>query len=140
MKNYTFLIAIIAILFLTNCQSNNAKKAEDVGQEEAQQMLEEAKTVASVWKIHEEMASEYGDETRDGKATFYEDGTLNINDGVVDITYNFEYSDEKASIKLTNVEMEEDVLNFVITAETDNSQTWENIENDVQSIWTFTKE
>jgi hypothetical protein len=147
---YSILLAIIALFLMTNCEF-----VEEGQQGEDQQLqpfslkeflwrfVEETPQTAEkegvVWKIHEEMTSGLGNETRDGTATFYDHATVKIQDGVVDISYAFEYYDEGAKIQLTNREMSEDILNFVIVEDTETKRVWERLENDVQSVWTMTK-
>jgi hypothetical protein len=126
MKN-TILLAIVALFLMTNCETAAENEQQ---QNEQQQQTEQTteKGVVSVWKVHKEMTSGMGDETREGTITFY------------DISYSFEYYDEGATIQLTNLEMAEDMLNFVITEETETKQVWESLVNDVQSVWTMTKQ
>jgi hypothetical protein len=138
MKN-TILLAIVALFLMTNCETAAENEQQ---QNEQQQQTEQTteKGVVSVWKVHKEMTSGMGDETREGTITFYDDKTMRDQDGVVDISYNFEYYDEGATIQLANLEMAEDMLNFVIAEETETKQVWERLENDVQSVWTMTKQ
>lgn len=136
MKN-TILLAFVTLFLMTNC---GAVEEEEQQQEQQQQQQTVEEGVVSIWKVHKEMTSGMGDETREGTITFYDDKTMRDQDGVVDITYAFDYYDEGATIQLTNTEMAEDMLNFVIMEETETTQVWENLENDVQSVWTMTKQ
>jgi hypothetical protein len=147
---HSILLVTIALFSMTNCEFVEEGQQDEDQQlqpfslkeflwrfvEESHQTVEEE---GVVWKIHEEMTSGMGDETRDGTATFYDYATVEIQDGVVDISYAFEYYDEGAKIQLTNREMSEDILNFVIAEDTETKRVWKRLENDVQSVWTMTK-
>lgn len=136
----TILFAIFALFLMTNCETAEKKEQQQGEAQQQTTQTAETKGVVSVWKTHEEMTSEMGDDIRDGTVTFYDDNTVNVKDNVIDISYSFEYYNDGAGIKLTNLEMAEDVMTFEITEKTETKQVWESLENDVQSVWTMTKE
>lgn len=143
MKN-KILFVLVTLFLMTNCgavEENEQQQGEQQQEEQQQQQQQTPEEgVVSVWKLHEEMTSEMGDEVREGTITFYDDATLRVEDGVVDITYSFQYYTKGATIELTNTEMAEDMTSFVILDETDTKQIWESLTNDVKSVWTMTKQ
>lgn len=141
MKNYALLLAILGMFSFVSCDEMTESE-QDQQEEQTQEQVaqQQAESEDDVWTLNSEMMSGMGDESRTGTVIFMDDQKVRVKDDVVDITYTYEYHNEGAVIWLTNVEMEEDIIGFNITDESETSQTWENLSNDVKTVWTLTKE
>jgi PBP1b-binding outer membrane lipoprotein LpoB len=141
MKTYTLLLAMVSVLFLTNCKSSagDADSQNQQTEEETTQAVEQEEVLkdAAVWAA--EMLLE-GSETKKGTVTFFEDDKIKVKNGVSDKTYTYQYIDSGAAVKLTNVDKTDEVLYFMLTDATDTKEVWESVDAPAQAVWTLTKE
>jgi hypothetical protein len=142
MKTYTLLLAIVSVLFLTNCKSskddadspNEPTEQGTTESEEEQPMLKDA----SVWTA--EMSLEGEKETKKGTVTFFEKDKVKVKNSVGETVYTYKYIDSGAVVELKNVDKADDILYFMLTDATDTQEIWESVDADAQAVWTLTKE
>ena len=158
MKTYTLLLAMASILFLTNCQASESEQASadsdqtqteeqavnQDGQEEHEgsQVQGEVETVenGTVWTLEEEVTVGDEIEMKKGTATFMKNSKVKVKNSTADGTYTYEYVDEGAGVQLTSVDDKAKCLYFMVSDAGDGYKVWEGMENDVESIWTLTKQ
>lgn len=141
MKTYTLLLAIVSVLFLTNCKSSKGdadsqSEPTEQGQTQAEQGQEILKD-ASVWTA--EMAMDGEAEAKKGTVTFFEKDKVKVKDGVGETVYTYKYIDSGAAVELTNVAKADDILYFMLTDATDTKEVWESVDAAAQAVWTLTK-
>jgi hypothetical protein len=141
MKTYTLLLAMVSILFLTNCKSSKGDADSQSQQTEQEtQTAEQGQEVlkdAAVWTA--EMSLE-GTEAKKGTVTFFEEDKVKVKDGVTETTYTYKYIDSGAAVELTNTDKADEVLYFMLTDATDTKEVWESVDAPAQAVWTLTKE
>lgn len=142
MKTYTLLLAMVSVLFLTNCKSSK----DDAGSqneptEQGTTQIEEDEPMlkdASVWTA--EMSLEGEAQAKKGTVTFFEKDKVKVKNGVGETVYTYKYIDSGAVVELKNVDKADDILYFMLTDATDTEEVWESVDADAQAVWTLTKE
>ncbi|MFT5835052.1 MAG: hypothetical protein ACI97N_002697 [Cognaticolwellia sp.] len=154
MKMYTLLLAMVSILFLTNCQSSESSAdsgqtqqtqeqiAMQVQEEQAEQAQGEVETVeiGTVWTLDEEVMSGNEIGMKKGTATFLNGNKVKVKNSTVDGTYAYKYVDEGAGVELKSVDNKAKGLYFMVSDAGEGYKVWEGMENEVESIWTLTEQ
>lgn len=151
---YTLLLAMVSILFLTNCQSSESSADSDQmqqtqeqiamqGQEEqAEQVQREVETVESgtVWTLEEEVMSGNEIGTKKGTATFLDGNKVRVKNSTADGTYAYKYVDEGAGVELKRIDNKAKGLYFMVSDAGEGYKVWQGMENEIESIWTLTEQ